>query len=74
MQYEGNSYGTVMLNSDGTAAKTADNGSMESEGTLSITDGKIILLYPDEGDATEGTFKTVDEDKIVFDFMGIEWT
>ncbi len=65
MMFNGQSYGTITFNTDGTCLKTAEGMSMETEGTWQLNDQGFTLSFPSEGDPFTGTIRAEGENLIV---------
>lgn len=74
MQFGGSNFGYQTLNADKTVVKTADTGGMATSGTWAISNGKVKIHFPSEGDPIEWNVKSLSKEKVVVECMGMEWT
>jgi hypothetical protein len=68
MLFNGQSYGTIRLNVDGTCIKTNDSGGMETIGTWKLESGVFTLSFPSEGDPFSGSVN-IEGDNLIVKFL-----
>ncbi len=68
MLFNGQSYGTIIFNDNGTCKKTADGAYLETEGTWKYENENLTLSFPSEGEPFTGTVK-VDGENLIVKFM-----
>jgi hypothetical protein len=65
MLFNGQSYGTITFNSDGSCLKTAEGMNIETNGTWKYENDKLTLSFPNEGEPFSGSVNADGENLIV---------
>ncbi|MBI5729856.1 MAG: hypothetical protein HY963_01845 [Ignavibacteriales bacterium] len=68
MMMNGQSYGTINFNSDGTCLKTAEGGAMETNGIWKLDGANLTLNFPSEGEPFSGSL-SVSGENLIAKFM-----
>lgn len=66
--FNGQSYGTIQFNADGTCVKKAEGGGIESRGTWELNGESFTLSFPSEGDPFSGLLSE-SGDNLIAKFM-----